>query len=228
MPTNPPWSSPSTVGWRHRLLLGEGHCGTGPRGFDRAKKINGIKRHIVVDSLGLLVAVLVTAGSVQDRAAAIDVLGPARHRCRRLTHIWADRGYTGQDPHRRAHRPPHDDRDRVGHQTQRPVRGPTPQLGRGTHVLHRREPRPMGGDSIGEDVDGGRADEADDEPSHLAARGPLRRGGRILDRVEDPRRPLEEDAPGVGESHPRAGPHEQRDAQLPLELANLLTKNGRG
>ena len=38
----------------------------GPRGFDGAKKIDGIKRHVVVDTLGLLVAVLVTAASVQD------------------------------------------------------------------------------------------------------------------------------------------------------------------
>jgi putative transposase len=47
----------------------------GPRGFDAAKKIDGIKRHIVVDTLGLLVAVLVTAASVQDRAAVPRLLG---------------------------------------------------------------------------------------------------------------------------------------------------------
>ena len=76
----------------------------GPRGFDGAKKIDGIKRHVVVDTLGLLVAVLVTAASVQDRAALPRLLGraPSRfitqprrwvvertfawmHRCRRLT-----------------------------------------------------------------------------------------------------------------------------------------------
>jgi hypothetical protein len=38
----------------------------GPRGFDGAKKVNGINRHVVVDTLGLLVAVLVTAANVQD------------------------------------------------------------------------------------------------------------------------------------------------------------------
>jgi transposase len=41
----------------------------GPRRFDGAKKIDGIKRHVVVDTLDPLVAVLVTAASVQDRAA---------------------------------------------------------------------------------------------------------------------------------------------------------------
>jgi hypothetical protein len=53
----------------------------GPRGFDGAKKIDGIKRHIVVDTLGLLVAVLVTAASVQDRSAVPRLLGRARYRC---------------------------------------------------------------------------------------------------------------------------------------------------
>jgi transposase len=67
----------------------------GPRGFDGAKKIDGIKRHIVVDTLGLLVAVLVTAASVQDRAALPRLLGRAPSRCPRLGHLWADQGSTG-------------------------------------------------------------------------------------------------------------------------------------
>ena len=53
----------------------------GPRGFDGAKKIDGIKRHIVVDTLGLLVAVLVTAASVQDRAALPRLLSRAPSPC---------------------------------------------------------------------------------------------------------------------------------------------------
>src|SRR6266536_295579 len=40
------------------------------RGWDNAKKVNGRKRHIAVDSMGLLLAVVITAASVQDRAAA--------------------------------------------------------------------------------------------------------------------------------------------------------------
>ncbi len=67
----------------------------GPRGFDGAKKLDGIKRHVVVDTLGLLVAVLVTAASVQDRAAVPRLLARARYRCPRLGHLWADQGYTG-------------------------------------------------------------------------------------------------------------------------------------
>ena len=63
----------------------------GPRGFDGAKKIDGIKRHVVVDTLDLLVAVLVTAASVQDRAAVPRRPGRARYRCPWLGHLWATR-----------------------------------------------------------------------------------------------------------------------------------------
>ena len=45
-------------------------CGGEARGRDNAKNVNGRKRHIVVDSLGLLLAVLVTAASVDDATAA--------------------------------------------------------------------------------------------------------------------------------------------------------------
>src|SRR5437868_2224919 len=45
------------------------------RGRDNAKNVDGRKRHIVVDSLGLLLAVLVTAASVDDGAAAAELFG---------------------------------------------------------------------------------------------------------------------------------------------------------
>src|SRR6201989_1546773 len=44
------------------------------RGWDNAKKVNGRKRHIAVDSTGLLLAVVITAASVQDREAARPLL----------------------------------------------------------------------------------------------------------------------------------------------------------
>jgi len=44
------------------------------RGYDAGKKINGRKRHIAVDTIGLLLTVLVTAASVQDRDAAKPLL----------------------------------------------------------------------------------------------------------------------------------------------------------
>jgi transposase len=66
------------------------------RGFDAGKKINGRKRHIVVDTLGLLLVVLVTAASMQDRDGArplLERLMPSFHRIRL---IWADGGYAGK------------------------------------------------------------------------------------------------------------------------------------
>ncbi|MGP4092599.1 IS5 family transposase [Streptomyces sp. KR55] len=66
------------------------------RGFDGGKKVNGRKRHIVVDTLGLLLAVTVTAASVTDRDAGRDLLARLRERHWRITRVWADGGYTGQ------------------------------------------------------------------------------------------------------------------------------------
>jgi transposase len=66
------------------------------RGYDAGKKINGRKRHIAVDTLGLLLVVLVTAASVQDRDAARALLWRLRSRFRRIRLVWADGGYAGK------------------------------------------------------------------------------------------------------------------------------------
>lgn len=65
------------------------------RGFDGDKKVNGRTRHVVVDTLGLLLAVMVTAASVTDRDAGRGLLARLRHRHWRVTRVWADGGYTG-------------------------------------------------------------------------------------------------------------------------------------
>jgi putative transposase len=57
------------------------------------KKVNGRKRHIVVDTLGLLLVVLVTAASLSDTEAALDVGVKLRGRFPRLKRLWADQGY---------------------------------------------------------------------------------------------------------------------------------------
>ena len=64
------------------------------RGYDGAKKITGRKRHIVVDKLGLLLAVVVSVASVDDGTFAPAVLGrlTAEHQSR-LQSIWADGQY---------------------------------------------------------------------------------------------------------------------------------------
>jgi transposase len=66
------------------------------RGWDNAKKVNGRKRHIAVDTAGLLLEVLVTPASAQDRDAARPLLFNLRRSRRRVRHIWADGGYTGK------------------------------------------------------------------------------------------------------------------------------------
>jgi putative transposase len=66
------------------------------RGWDNAKKVNGRKRHIAVDTTGLLLAVVITAASVQDRDAARPLLWNMHRACRRVRLVWADAGYAGK------------------------------------------------------------------------------------------------------------------------------------
>jgi putative transposase len=71
---------------------------SGQRGYDAGKKINGVKRHIVVDTLGLLLAVVVHPANIQDRDGAklafakAQLLGPWP----RMKRVWADGGYAGK------------------------------------------------------------------------------------------------------------------------------------
>ena len=66
----------------------------GERGYDGGKLITGRKRHIAVDTLGLLLAVVVTAASLDDGRAAPRVLGQLeRDRFPRLKKLWADQKY---------------------------------------------------------------------------------------------------------------------------------------
>ena len=66
------------------------------RGVDAGKKVNGRKRHLAVDALGLLLVVLVTAASVQDRDAARRLLWRLRRQFRGIPLVWADGGYAGK------------------------------------------------------------------------------------------------------------------------------------
>ncbi|SDP97571.1 transposase, partial [Lentzea jiangxiensis] len=69
---------------------------TSTRGYDAGKKVQGRKRHIAVDTLGLLITVLVTPASTSDRIAARSLLRRLRSAAgRRVQLIWADGGYTG-------------------------------------------------------------------------------------------------------------------------------------
>ena len=68
----------------------------GERGYDAGKKIKGRKRHILVDTMGLVLLVVVHAASVQDRDGAKLLLAKARGLFPRLQRIWADGGYAGK------------------------------------------------------------------------------------------------------------------------------------
>ena len=57
--------------------------------------MKGRKRHILVDTLGLILTVVVTAASVQDRDGAVSLLVSLRHYFSRLRLIWADQAYAG-------------------------------------------------------------------------------------------------------------------------------------
>lgn len=67
----------------------------GHLGFDAGKKVKGRKRHLLVDTLGLLLAVTVTAASVQDRDAAAPVVAQACAKLPRLQALFADAAYAG-------------------------------------------------------------------------------------------------------------------------------------
>jgi putative transposase len=65
------------------------------RGYDAAKHVTGRKRHVLTDTLGLLMAVVVTAASVQERDGARMVFARLNGGCKKLRRLWVDGGYRG-------------------------------------------------------------------------------------------------------------------------------------
>jgi transposase len=65
-------------------------------GYDAGKKTKGRKRHIAVDTGGLLLAIVVTAANIQDRDGAHRLLAALRARFSTVAHVWADGGYAGR------------------------------------------------------------------------------------------------------------------------------------
>lgn len=66
------------------------------RGFEGGKKVNGRQRHIVVDTLGLLLVVVVHAANLADVTAARMVLAQMSLTQPSVEHIWPDQGYRGE------------------------------------------------------------------------------------------------------------------------------------
>jgi len=67
----------------------------GERGYDAGKKVSGRKRHVAVDCLGLLLAIMITPAAVQDRDAAKGLIKFLITMYGRIQIIWADGGYLG-------------------------------------------------------------------------------------------------------------------------------------
>ncbi len=70
-------------------------CHGGVRGYDAAKNIKGRKRHLLVDTLGLVLGVKVTAADVPEREGAMALLSGILGWLTWLRLIWVDGGYTG-------------------------------------------------------------------------------------------------------------------------------------
>lgn len=89
-------ADPSAAAIDSQSVKGDATVNAGTRGYDGGKKINGRKRHIAVDTLGLLLIVMVTGANVQDRTAAHELLFRLQQTCETVRHVWADGGYTGK------------------------------------------------------------------------------------------------------------------------------------
>ncbi|MFC3983211.1 IS5 family transposase [Streptosporangium jomthongense] len=67
----------------------------GLHGYDGAKKVLGVKRHLLVDTLGIVLGACVSPANADDRDGAMAVLSRSIDRFPRLHHVWADQGYRG-------------------------------------------------------------------------------------------------------------------------------------
>lgn len=68
----------------------------GVKGYDAGKKVKGRKRHLLVDTMGLILMVVVHAASIQDRDGAKLLLEKVKNCLPQLQLIWADGGYAGK------------------------------------------------------------------------------------------------------------------------------------
>ena len=89
-------SAPTAAIIDSQSVKGSEMIGCARRGYDAGKRINGTRRHLAVDVLGLLLSVLVTAASAQDRDAARPLLRNLRRAFPSVKLAWADGGYAGK------------------------------------------------------------------------------------------------------------------------------------
>lgn len=72
------------------------HRKGGTSGYDAGKTVKGRKRHVLVDTLGLILAVSVTAASVQDRDGAHPVMASGMEKYAGISRVFVDAGYAGR------------------------------------------------------------------------------------------------------------------------------------
>ena len=144
----------------------------GPRGFDAGKKVNGRKRHLLTDTLGLPLRLVVHAANIQDRDGLGLVCARIRRRFPWLRHLFADAGYQGEVAARAAAR------ERLRLEIVK-----RPRDAQGFHLLPRRPPGPFGPVPAGMEPQARLGDRAD---LRLARPQPkARQGLRALDRHHD-------------------------------------------
>lgn len=68
----------------------------GPRGYDGGKNINGRKRHLLVDTQGLIIRAVVHPANIADRDGATLLLAPWQGQLPHVRHMWADSAYSGK------------------------------------------------------------------------------------------------------------------------------------
>jgi putative transposase len=87
-------SEPSAAVMDSQSVKTTGHSEA--RGYDAGKQVKGRKRHIVVDTLGLLLLVMVTSASIQDRDGGVELCDEVQQQFVRIKKIWADSSYRGE------------------------------------------------------------------------------------------------------------------------------------
>ena len=109
---------------------------SGVSGYDAGKKVKGRKRHIMTDTLGLLLFAVIRSAGIQDRDGAPDVFRAIRRRFPWLRHVFADGGYAG-DKLKAALGPPRcNARDHQALRRREGVRGSAASMGRRANIRH--------------------------------------------------------------------------------------------
>src|SRR5215212_2147222 len=89
---------PSTQRWRGGLPVGQEHRGGRRRArLRRGKKVKGRKRHLLVDTEGFVLKAKVHSAKVLDQEGIKTLLQRADRQFSRLSHLWVDAGYRGED-----------------------------------------------------------------------------------------------------------------------------------